>query len=268
MIKIIPKIFRKFGYELRRIKLHNIDNYTERKYDDLFNLFSEWKSKFIISGITYGGKNDYGDPRISMLNLPELYNYIKFENKSVLELGPLEGGNSIILEKLKIKSNLSIEGRVENYIKCCIIKNIFDLNKTKYILDNVMDINIDDYNKFDIAVVLGILYHLDKPHLLIDKLSKLSDEIIISTHYADENSPYPNAKELIIKHNDYTYKGRSYIEDPNIDPNAGLQNYSFWPYKNDLIEMIRNSGFINIHILKENINPEEQYKLIYLVAKK
>ncbi len=267
-MSLLNKIFNKIGYEKFKNVIYTNVNENEDKYLNIFKYFPLWISKFMIQGCEYGGNADYSKIRTSLLNLDELKNIIDFKGKSILELGPLEGGNSILLEKMNIISNLSIEGRVDSYVKCCVVKNIYDLNKTKFILDDVRDISVKKYGKFDIAVVLGLLYHLDKPNEIIQALSLMSDVLILSTHYADEESPYKNAKNMEIKTEKSVYRGRIYNENPKIDPNAGLENISFWPYEKDLINMCKDSGFSNVKILERNPDIDEQYKLIYLVCKK
>lgn len=267
MSQLFKNVSNKIRNKIVKRKLQKSGDLTDNT-KMLFDYFPSWISKFIINNIPYGGSSDYGSIRISMLNLPEIHNLINFQGKSIIELGPLEGGNSIILENFNIQSNISIEGRVESYLKCCMIKNIYDLNKTKFYLDDVMNISEEKYGTFEIAVVLGLLYHLDNPLKLLKKIGAMVDTVILSTHYADEASPYRNAKEIQITEDDRIYQGRMYIENPEIDPNAGLQNYSFWPYEKDLFNMCNDSGFKKINVIKKNVNPKEKYKLIYLIASK
>ena len=266
----IKRIVNSLGYDIRRYRDGNIPKKTDEDYllKSIFHYFPEWVSRFEIDGSRCGGNNDYTTERISMLNVPQLYKAIDFLGKSVLELGALEGGNTIILEKLGIKRITSIEGRIESYIKCCVIKNLFQLNKTTFILDDIRNLTAEKYGSFDIVFVAGILYHLDSPHLLLHTLGEMTNTLVISTHYADGTSPTPLAEELILKGTLGSYKGKAFTEAPLDNPNAGLQSKSFWPYEDDLLKMISDSGFINISVIKKNPIPTENYKIIYLVAKK
>lgn len=268
---IIKKILNKFGYEISPIIYHEYSNSIDNQnmFGNIFHFFpTPWKSRFILNDEIYGGDNDYSTLRISMLNLPGLSNYVIFDNKRILELGPLEGGNSLLLERFNVKEIVSIEGRVESYIKCCLIKNLYSLNKTKYHLDDVRNVTKVKYGTFDIAVVLGLLYHLDDPFKMLEIISEVAEVLVLSTHYADSESPYFDAEEMDLKTEKGIFKGRKYIEDPNSDPNAGLQNYSFWPYEKDLLKMCEAAGYTHIDVLGKNPVENEQYKLIYLIAKK
>ncbi len=268
---VIKSVLKKTRYDLKLygkiLSEKNIEG--TGNYSDIFSFFrTHWISKFDYKGNTYGGKNDYTTVRISMLNLPETLKEISFKDKRVLELGPLECGNTIKLEDLGAKEIVSVEGRVENFVKSCVIKNIYQLNKTTLYYDDARNISQEKYGKFDVAVVLGLLYHLENPEMLLKKIGEMSDALVLATHYADANSPYPNAKEFTITDGNIKYKGRVYSEDPGYDPNAGLQNFSVWPYEEDLIQMVKNSGFKNVTVIGKNPDPNEQYKLIYIVAKK
>lgn len=265
---ILDKIFSKLGYKKNSVLANSKDQVVDKEFTKIFQYFPTWISKFVIDNNEYGGKADYSMLRTSILNLKELRDSVDFKNKAILELGPLEGGNSHILEKLGISKNVAIEGRVDSYIKCCVIKNIYNLKNTKFVLDDVRRISLEKYGKFDIAVVLGLLYHLDKPNELLQSLGTMVNTLILSTHYSDSDSPYPDALQLEIESKNGIYKGRKYIEDPDFDPNAGLENYSFWPYETDLLKMCEDAGFNRLEILAKNPNPNEKYKLIYLICSK
>src|SRR5690349_20362576 len=151
MMNFVNYFFRKIGLEVKKKKVYeNIDNNPNKQ---IFGFFSTWISMFKLNDEVFGGNVDYTALRTSILNMDELYKYVDFAGKTILELGPLEGGNTIKLENLKVNKIISIEGRVESYIKCCVIKNLYNLDKTKFFLDDVRYINKEKYGKFDIAVI-------------------------------------------------------------------------------------------------------------------
>jgi len=96
----------------------------------------------------------------------------------------------------------------------------------------------------------------------------MCEELVLSTHYADDVSPSKTAREGKIIFNKKTYKGKIYNEDPDFNPHDGLQKHSFWPFEEDLMNMIIDAGFTKIKVLLRNPNHDEIFKLIYLVAKK
>lgn len=275
LIKNIAQAFlRLFGYELVKYKARPPVYESETKQIDkfsikrIFDYFPAWVSKIEISDHAYGGTADYTTQRISILNVPQLYDYVDFKGKSVLELGPLEGGNTIILSKMGVSKIIAIEGRVENYIKCCIIKNLFGLKKARYFLDDIRNISLEKYGRFDIALVAGVLYHLNDPPILLKKLTEVTDTVVISTHYADETSPSTHAEIQFIETDLGVYRGKVFKEGTLSNPNAGLQSESLWLFEEDLMRMCKDVGYKEIAVIKKNPIESEEYRLIYLVLKK
>lgn len=201
-----------------------------------------------------------------MLNEEDLYRLVDFKGKTIIEFGPLEGGNSIILEKLEVKRVTVIEGHIENFVRCCVIKNLCELNRTTFYFDDVMNATVEKYGKYDMGFVAGILYHLNNPHIFLNQLSKMTDEIIVSTHYAEEKSPSSNADIKEICYKDFKYRGKLYKEAGG--PNSGLQTFSFWPFREDLYNMLNDTGYRSINVINDLTDQGTNYKLIYLVAKK
>ncbi len=234
--------------------------------DDIFNFFPRWVSKFHINDNPYGGQADYTTTRISMLNERKLCELVDFTGKTIIEFGPLEGGNTIILQTLGVKSITAIEGHMENYVRCCVIKNLFALHKATFHFDTAMNATVEKYGNYDIALVAGLFYHLDNPHIFLKHLSNMTDTIVLSTHYADEESPSPDTAISEIHTHGHTYKGKLFKE--SVGPNSGLQSFAFWPFREDLFKMLTNNGYLHIHIVRDSTDQDTKYKLIYLVAQK
>lgn len=55
-----------------------------------------------------------------------------FVGKTRLELVPLEGGHSYMLQKMGVKKIIAIEANSRAFLKCLCIKEIFDLNKVEF----------------------------------------------------------------------------------------------------------------------------------------
>jgi hypothetical protein len=264
----IQSLLRTLGYKLRIYRPGRGERINDFSTKALFDYFPFWQSKIEINGQSYGGIADYSTQRISILNVSALYKHVDFKGKSILELGPLEGGNTIILSRLGATSITAIEGRIENYIKCCIIKNLLGLENAKFFLDDVRNISVEKYGRFDIALIAGVLYHLDDPHVLMKQLSEVTDTLVISTHYADATSPSPRAEIRSLATDFGTYRGKTFREGRLNNPNAGLQSESFWPFEEDLLRMCKDLGYKEVTVIARNPIKTERFKLIYLVAKK
>ncbi len=61
------------------------------------------------------------------------------QGQRILELGPLEGGHSYILQNLGAASVVPIESNTRAFLKCLIVKNLFDLDRVHYLCGNFID---------------------------------------------------------------------------------------------------------------------------------
>lgn len=55
-----------------------------------------------------------------------------FQNKSILDLGPLEGAHPHMFERLGAKEIVSIEGDTRAFLKCLITKELLGLKRVSY----------------------------------------------------------------------------------------------------------------------------------------
>jgi hypothetical protein len=244
-------------------------DYSVRRFctQSIFDFFPHWVSKFAVDGGVYGGHSDYTTSRISMLNEEGLSECVNFADKTVLEVGPLEGGNTIIIEKLRARTITAVEGHLENYIRCCVVKNLMGLRNTTFVFDDAMNVTPEKYGTFDIALIAGLLYHLDRPHIFLRQLGRMANQLVVSTHFADAESPSRDSEESELAVDKSVYRGKLFNEG-GAGPNSGLQAWSFWPYKDDLVRMIQDAGYGRIRILREMTDRPTGYRLMYLIAAK
>ena len=77
----------------------------------------------------------------------------------VLDLACLEGHYAIEFA-LHGAEAIGIEGRQVSVEKCNYAKNALGLDKVKFVVDDVRNLSVEKYGKFDIVICAGILYHL------------------------------------------------------------------------------------------------------------
>lgn len=105
------------------------------------------------------------------------------EGKSVLELGAYEGYDSRALERCGAEKITAIEGNPRNFLKCCAVKNHYQLNRTQYLLGDC-GVYLDACDqRFDLVVASGILYHLFDPIAALENICRLTNVISICTTY-------------------------------------------------------------------------------------
>src|SRR5262245_28634524 len=81
------------------------------------------------AGATSGGGADlFADPRVAWF--AEVAGGV--EGKTVLELGPLEGGHSAMLEALGAASILAIEANTRAFLRCLLVKELLGLRRVRF----------------------------------------------------------------------------------------------------------------------------------------
>lgn len=112
---------------------------------------------------------------------------IPFERKSVtlLDVGALEGGYSILFAKMGFKVTL-IEPREENMAMCQLMMELNGITGVEFLQMDARCLEVlDPIRKWDIIVCAGLLYHLDNPVWMFKLLKDLTNEVlIVSTHFS------------------------------------------------------------------------------------
>ena len=148
---------------------------------DIFK--NRWWSQFPgpFSGLKAGSIALFEDPRITWA-ISELGG---LHHQTVLELGPLEGAHSYMLEQAGAASITSIEANPEAYLKCLIVKETVGLNRTHFLCGDFIEYLHNSPPHFDAVLASGVLYHMVAPVELIALLSDITHRIYLWTHYYD-----------------------------------------------------------------------------------
>ena len=108
-------------------------------------------------------------------------------NKSILELGPLEGGHTYMLEKLGASSIVAIESNTHAFLKSLIIKELLELKRVRFLCgDFIAFLRQEDAQSFQVCLASGVLYHMQNPAELIALLTRRClEHLFLWTHYYD-----------------------------------------------------------------------------------
>lgn len=107
------------------------------------------------------------------------------EGLTGLELGPLEGGHSWMLNKNGVESLTSIESNRYSFLKCLIVKNLFGMNNVNFLLGDFCKYLERNSETFDFAIASGVLYHLRDPIKALELILQKARHILVWTHYYD-----------------------------------------------------------------------------------
>ncbi|UYU17603.1 MULTISPECIES: class I SAM-dependent methyltransferase [Methanoculleus] len=243
--------------QIRNYVLNQYVKSTPRPQNAIDIFKGEWTSKLPTpyEDLEVGSTQLFEDPRISWA----VEQFGGVNNKSILELGPLEGGHTYMLEHLGAESILSIEGNTRAYLKCLIIKEILGLKRAQFMCGDFIEYLRNADTKFDVAIASGVLYHMRNPVELIAMLSKVSDEMFIWTHYYDQeiisqNSLIPANKFgncTISEYGGFKHELHRYEYDAALDWTGfcgGSDLFSNWMTREDILACVEHFGFSDIRI--------------------
>ncbi|MBD1938820.1 class I SAM-dependent methyltransferase [Microcoleus sp. FACHB-68] len=174
-----------------------------------------------------------------------------FENLRILDLACLEGlyGMELALQGANV---VAIEGREANVEKARFAKDVLSVNNIEIIQDDVRNLSLEKYGKFDIVLCIGILYHLDVPDVF-EFLEKISE---VCQSFAIIDTQVSMVTETSALYKEKEYWGRLYTEhDPNTTVEervkvlwSSLDNLnSFWFTRPSLYNFLSQIGFTSIY---------------------
>ncbi len=223
---------------------------TDQNAIDIFK--SEWSSKFPESfGVDSGAVADlFNDQRIIWAEQEG----VNFEDKSILELGPLEAGHTWMMDQRGAREILAIEAHERAYLKCLVVKEIGKITSARFLHGNFDEYLTTNKQKFDICLASGVLYHSTNPTNLLDQICNCCSTIILWTHYYDNEAILKHGPALLQRFqqpSSITYKGLKithypfcYEEEASRDAFCGgLASNSIWLEKSDIELVLETNGF-------------------------
>jgi SAM-dependent methyltransferase len=193
-------------------------------------------TRFHINGRTYGGWCDFSDDD-RVLEFAE-----RFEPCRVLELGCLEGGQTVELARRGYQVT-AVEGRSENIKRARWIHRLLAVDAT-LLAANLEEVPLREFGRFDVVFCTGLLYHLPRPWEMIQQFPTVAPRLFLSTHYAEHEEEAING-----------IAGCWYTELGREDPLSGLSGRSYWPTKAALLDLLRASGYKQIEITRDWMHP-------------
>jgi hypothetical protein len=216
-----------------------------------------WKSAFPAEfGLVAGDAPLFGDQRPPWVdnNLPG-----GLKGRTVLELGPFEGYQTYLLEKLGASSITSIEANSINYLKCLVVKNVLGLS-ANYLFGDFVGYLENTPKHYDLCWASGVLYHQVKPLRFLELISQRASAIFIWTHYYDTEMiklADPGQQSLFISagnkidgvgdfkcsHYLHTYNIGDYDKAIPLHWEGGLVDHSYWLEYDDIIRFLKYQNF-------------------------
>ena len=140
-----------------------------------------------------------------------------FRDKTVLELGPLEGGHSWMMANMGAASGTAVEANIRAFLKCLIVKDLLNTPRTRFLCGDFIAYLEEQQPRYDIVVASGVLYHMRDPVHLIDLITRTADRVYLWTHYFDPeecgavgSARFPSATET----ESHGFKHTLYVTTP------------------------------------------------------
>ena len=187
------------------------------------------------------------------------------KNKRVMELGPADGYNTAALEKLGANVT-SVEGNVDAFLRCLILKNALGL-KAKFLLGDFTKA-FEDGVSLDLLYACGVLYHLQDPVGFLADAYKAAKNLFIWTHYYDPEHVQQVEHERVgfaagrtsqreFKGKTFTYHEKEYHLDhvQRAGYIGGLNATCSFLSHDELFEAIELAGFKVLRVVEDPATP-------------
>jgi len=227
---------------------------TGQKVVDLFE--GEWSSKMPDSSLksTPGTADLFDDARITWV-ADELG---AFAGRCVLELGPLEGGHSWMMQQAGAAQVIAIEANTRAFLKCLCVKELFGLDRVEFKLGDFVCFLENNHEKFDVTIASGVLYHMSEPMKVLDLITRSADKLFIWTHYydgaiikGDSNLAYKFGEVECAIHEGFQYQQALQSYKQALDWAGfcgGPERTSYWLTRDSIIGFLKSVGFEKITV--------------------
>lgn len=149
----------------------------------------EWASRFPAStGLRAGEVPLFEDPRIQWADraMTELCG-TGFAGQDILELGPLEGGQTYMFEQLGAKSVTAVEANARAFLKCLVAKEVMGIGRARFLLGDAIEYLRQTECEFDVGVAVAFLNHMLQPVEVIELLARRCRKLFLWNVVFDES---------------------------------------------------------------------------------
>ncbi len=188
------------------------------------------------------------------------------QGANVLELGPLEAGHTLQLERMGAHVT-AIEANRLAFLRCLVVKEIVGLQKARFKLGDFIKWLESADATYDIIIASGVLYHLRDPLHFLELAAKRSAALFLWTHFVHDEMMPPGDRRrgMIAKHPTVVdFHGcpvrlytRSYLSAEDKDSfSGGMADQHSWMHRDDILAALRAVGYTDIRTAQEQ--PDHQ----------
>lgn len=240
------------------------DQYELRRPDhqNSIDALPGWSSAFPDHlNLRAGNHPLFADSRISWA----LEQFGSIEGKKVLEVGPLEGMHTYMLNAKRPLRVDAVEANRLCFLRCLVSREILNIDRARFLLGDIQSWLGEGEEVYDLAIASGVLYHMADPADFLQRISARAGAVYIWTHYFDESAMpvgdvrrIPFSGKVEIKTIDgikVRYYERSY-NHANSHPSfcGGMKDRHFWLHREDILLLLSKFGYGEILIQTDEPN--------------
>jgi 2-polyprenyl-3-methyl-5-hydroxy-6-metoxy-1,4-benzoquinol methylase len=244
---------------------------VERRRAEIVRRWGEWTAHNIHlgDGVYTLGPDREADKLRRVVQIVSDLGPGPIERLRVLDLGCLEGGYAVELARRGAEV-VAIEAREANLEKARFAKEVLGLAKLELVQDDVRNVSEARYGRFDVILCLGILYHLDSPHVFsfVHRIAEVCRRLAVFDTYVGlsriqrfEHGGHEYWGRVIREHTE-----RSTEEERIASKWASLDNTtSLWITRSSLYNLLNDVGFSSAyecHLPTELDKPADRLTVI------
>ncbi len=171
-------------------------------------------------------------------------------NYSVLDVACNAGFWSIQAQRCGAQRVLGIDASPQNIAQANLVARLIGLDRVQYQTLNVYDLDRETVGEFDIVFFFGILYHLDKPMEVLERLYALTRKfVVVDTELVPLELPMLRLQADDVRH----YHTQSHAN-----------RFALIPSRGAVTMMLKSAGFSEVFMLR---NSSRQLPKVYLKGK-
>jgi hypothetical protein len=183
----------------------------------------------------------------------------------ILELGPLEGCHTYMLDRFGAAEVTAVEGNRDAFLRCLIVKELLGIPAARFLCGDFvsyLEQAVHRRERWDLCLAVGVLYHQQDPVHLLELVSHVADRLMIWTHYYDAQiiskleglgERFGAAEEVTVAGYTHTLHRYNYGTDLGWGGFCGgTQPTTAWMSKPDILGALDHLGFSVVGISLEN----------------
>jgi SAM-dependent methyltransferase len=219
---------------------------SQEQIQQRVNELGPWVHAFEFDGVRYFDSVDrpsgiFPKPIIRERRTEQFWDVFP-QARRVMELGALEGADTIHLAARPGIEVIAVEGRPENLRRARFVVELHRLDNVRFVEADLETFDLSVQGSFDAVVCSGILYHLSRPWELLHALGRITSNVFLWTHYWGDDSD--SVEECGYR----VHEVREEFPEPRL---RGLRPMSRWFCRQSIFQAIADSGFTEAQTLAE-----------------